>query len=93
MGLPLTTTVVEYAYVNDLVMLPNIEMDGEFKHRISVTFDLRDEDKVHVQYASIEYYSEGYKALQTYKEYTSWRNDNESKFISQGKTQFSGYEA
>lgn len=86
------TKEIEYAYVRDMVLLPNIQMDDGYKTRLSISYDLKDTNGVFIEVAHKEHYSTATEAMLTYAEYTAWREDNEADFIAADKLDLAGYE-
>ena len=86
-------TSLKYAFVKDIVLLPNIEItetvEGEpvttYKSRISITYDIKDENYAFVEVAHKEHFSDATESMLSYDEYTAWRIVNEPLFIAADK--------
>lgn len=93
------TTNLKYAYVKDIVLLPNIESketrtieDSEqtyevavYKSRISISYDIKDENGDLVRVAHKEHYSDATENRLSYAEYKAWQVNNEADFIAADK--------
>ena len=92
------TIIKTGAYVYDVTMLPNIKFtetveDAEvtkYKHRISITFDVKGENIVKDK-ESKEYYSESFDTIQTVAEWAEWQSTSILNFILSGKNDIAGY--
>lgn len=111
------TKTIKYAYVKDIVLLPNIEfketeksiadvVEGSpeqispheigketthYKSRISISYELKDENGDFADNAHKEHYSEPSDTMLSYEQYTAWRNENEAAFIAADKEELAGY--
>lgn len=86
------TTNIAYAYLYNAVLLPNIKTDDGYKTRLTLTYELKDEDGVFIKHESVEHYSDATEDMLPYAEYTEWRNDNEAAFVAADKLELAGYE-
>jgi hypothetical protein len=93
------TTNLKYAYVKDIVLLPNISTSGtsepdenveteqvtSYKSRLTISYDIKDENGVFVEIAHREHFSDASAQMLSYPDYTAWRIDNEADFIAADK--------
>ena len=94
------TTTIKYAYVKDIVLLPNIlfeEKDEEgndirlYKTRLSISYDLKDSEGNPVEVAHREHFSDANDRMLSYDNYKAWQAENEAAFIAADKLELAGY--
>jgi len=93
-------TTLKYAYVNDITLLPNLQVtetiDGQdvpkYKNRISISYDVKDENGNFVKQEHREHYSDGFDVKMSYTEYKQWQADNEEAFVAADKLDLVNYQ-
>lgn len=91
MSKPYDTREVEYAYVIDIRIVPNIEIDGAYKTRISVTYQLKTKDREQIGLKDIEHYSDLEKSRLSADEVVEYINANLAQYIADDKLELSGF--
>lgn len=99
MGKVLDDRVVEYAYVNRIVLYPNKEkisnVDGnkaqEYCLSVVINYELKDANKSQLEYKSIEHESEYQKDKLTVSEMYTLIKNNLTSFVSSDKLELANY--
>ena len=93
-------TILKYAYVKDITLLHNLQVtktvEGQdvpkYKNRISISYDVKDENGKLVSQEYREHYSDGFDVKMSYIEYKQWQADNEADFIAADKLELVNYQ-
>lgn len=100
MSRPLDTREVEFAYVSNIAVVPNIRLeewgeDGQlvivYKSRISIDYELKDTDRNAVGGKSIEHYSDAVDMPLDTDTIVKFISDNLATFVADDKYQLSGF--
>jgi hypothetical protein len=79
------TIILKYAYVKDIILLPNITTPDGYKSRLTISYDIKDINGNFVEVAHKEHFSDATKAMLSYTDYKAWQAANEANFIAADK--------
>jgi len=85
------TKTIAYAYVHSEAIIANTDYEGQYRMRISFTYELLDQDRAFVEWAHVEHFSEPSETKFTTEQLQDWLNENRVAFIAADKLNLAGY--
>ncbi|MEM3036132.1 MAG: hypothetical protein QXS18_04930 [Thermoplasmata archaeon] len=85
---------IEYAYVSQILIFPNIKQDGKIKHKVRIIYELRDKNKQLVPNGieAVDHYVDCDGAMKSIVDINSAINNNLITWIVADKKNLSGFE-